>query len=303
MNQEDLLYAVQVGDYEQAKEALEKGLDPNFEKDYSLVDWAAQEGHTDIIKLLVRFGANVEGGAEENTPLNNAAGSGNLQVVEALLNCGADIENHRANSGTALSNAAVWGHCEIIDLLIARGANVNAFDSEGVTALGMLTSPRQEEVRQQLRAYNGRKRVIDSENLPQFINIANMVINLYEELGYSSLNDVEKVLVCVLIARMEINKFGFDSILQILPEKVQENVVESLKRIGAIRSAKLIQTALEIARKIARRDQPNSVSTKALLDKLGKSDAAFFDDEDKLLDLIERYIEENRAQLPTVYAR
>ena len=57
------------------------------------------------------------------TPLHEAANFGHLEIVNYLLDYGADID-HRGDAGiTPLIDAASCGHVQMMRLLIERGAN------------------------------------------------------------------------------------------------------------------------------------------------------------------------------------
>ena len=61
-------------------------------------------------------------------PIQIAAERGDLQIVELLLDSGADPDGGTVNYGwSALQLAAHWGHTEIVELLISRGAVVDIF--------------------------------------------------------------------------------------------------------------------------------------------------------------------------------
>lgn len=75
-----------------------------------------------------------------NTPLIAAAENGNVEVIELLIQKGANVNKPRdpENDGlTPLMAAAAGDHSEVVKVLIEAGANVNAADVEGMTALMM----------------------------------------------------------------------------------------------------------------------------------------------------------------------
>ena len=77
------------------------------------------------------------------TPLHWAAWYGNTDVVELLLDKGADIHSKwRRNGMTSLHYAAAYGQNEAVELLIARGADVNARNKYGGTPLSATTTGR-----------------------------------------------------------------------------------------------------------------------------------------------------------------
>lgn len=70
------------------------------------------------------------------TPLTQAALSGDIRLVKQLLAQGADINEKNALGFTALMDAAMNQHKPVVDVLLAEGADVNATRTEsGYTAL------------------------------------------------------------------------------------------------------------------------------------------------------------------------
>jgi len=67
--------------------------------------------------------------------LINAADKGDSEVVEALLDSGADINARDERNQTALHQAANRGHTPIVKLLLERGSDVNAKNLFGQTPL------------------------------------------------------------------------------------------------------------------------------------------------------------------------
>jgi ankyrin repeat protein len=104
-----LLFAAKNGDVVKAKLALADGAKPNF------ADW----------------------GNYGYTPLGGAASTGCLELVELLLNCGANINAQNHACITALMQAAGNNHIEVVRLLLNRGADVNLASYTGRTALSM----------------------------------------------------------------------------------------------------------------------------------------------------------------------
>ncbi|HQG27667.1 MAG TPA: ankyrin repeat domain-containing protein, partial [Candidatus Ozemobacteraceae bacterium] len=74
---------------------------------------------------------------QQATPLHFAAQSGNISIVRALLNAGADVNARNPQDITPLHLAAWDGNAEIVSLLLERGADVNRRNhrNEGMSAL------------------------------------------------------------------------------------------------------------------------------------------------------------------------
>ncbi len=95
---------------------------------------AAQYGKTEILKLLLDQGANIEVGDElGNTALHAAAEFGQLGAVKFLLDRGAQIEAEGKYGNTALHNAV--RHPAVVVELLKRGATINAKNSGELTPM------------------------------------------------------------------------------------------------------------------------------------------------------------------------
>jgi ankyrin repeat protein len=99
----------------------------------------------EIVRLLIDAGADPNAlstsqgtlpspGSE--TPLHYAASSDDVDVAEALIDGGADIEVPDGSIGTPLDNAVGYGCWHVARLLVARGARVDKAWHAG--ALGLL---------------------------------------------------------------------------------------------------------------------------------------------------------------------
>ena len=99
----------------------------------------------EIVWVLIDAGADpnalttsqgTEPGPGSETPLHYAASSDDVDVAEALIDAGADIEVPDGSIGTPLDNAVGYGCWHVARLLVARGARVDK--AWHAAALGML---------------------------------------------------------------------------------------------------------------------------------------------------------------------
>lgn len=170
-----LIMAARVGQVEVVKALLSKGAavdgkDTAYQQTPLMV--AARHGHTDVVNLLIERGANVaaqtrvgetpkfrlpssnsgskgagiirggwpERGERDPTPgaktaLLYASREGHLEIVKALLDAGANIEQADADGVTPLLMAVLNEQLKVATWLIEKGANVNATDWYGQTPL------------------------------------------------------------------------------------------------------------------------------------------------------------------------
>jgi ankyrin repeat protein len=78
----------------------------------------AEKGHKDIVQLLLNKGADLESKSNSGrTPLSWAAKSGDKDIVQLLLDKGADHELKEDYGQTPLSRTVLIGHKEIVQQL------------------------------------------------------------------------------------------------------------------------------------------------------------------------------------------
>jgi ankyrin repeat protein len=98
---------------------------------------AASKEKWEIAYYLLENGTdiNTQGQRRNYTPLMCAANSGNLAVIERLLDLGAVTNVQNEEGETALMYAVENGHLEIVEYLLKQGADVNTQNQQGETAL------------------------------------------------------------------------------------------------------------------------------------------------------------------------
>ena len=100
---------------------------------------ACSRGENDRVLDLIRAGADVNGEeGNPGAPLACASGCGRLGVVRILVKEGAKI-NHKDEDDLALNVAAWSGQDDVLEFLLSCGAKINATDNHGRTALATAT--------------------------------------------------------------------------------------------------------------------------------------------------------------------
>ncbi|CAE7705328.1 unnamed protein product [Symbiodinium sp. CCMP2592] len=145
-----LFETVRDGDLAEAKEALAK---VNMSELHSSLKQNAlffvaarrRRGCVLLAKLCIRQGVDLEQvDTNQQTPLFWAAASGNLAMLEFLLNFGFEVNFRDLNRKTALFFAISYKHWEAVNFLIERGASLDVRSTSGQKPRSMLKSAQHE---------------------------------------------------------------------------------------------------------------------------------------------------------------
>ncbi len=93
-------------------------------------------GGSQIVRALLQRGAaqvNAANNVKRCAALHMAARRGNVEVIEALLDCGADLEARDSAGDTPLRRAVNCNQLEAAKLLLARGADPHSKGSKALT--------------------------------------------------------------------------------------------------------------------------------------------------------------------------
>jgi ankyrin repeat protein len=123
---------------------------------WTAVMFAARRSNTDMMKLLLDHGCNIDArDVNGTTPLMTAIRSKQHDMVAYLINRGADLDLKDNWENTALMIAADAGEPASVRDLIAAGASVNIKNINGLTALSRAEQNNHNEVAQIIRNAGG----------------------------------------------------------------------------------------------------------------------------------------------------
>ncbi len=138
---QDISEAASTGDLVQLKALVEEDpLSVNFkdEQGRTPLHWASDGVRNDVLEYLVENGADVNAtDSDMVTPLHNLSYRGDVRAMEMLMENGADAEAQDSNGMVPLMYAAYAGHEEAAAALIRGGANVMSRNNAGGTAVDL----------------------------------------------------------------------------------------------------------------------------------------------------------------------
>mmetsp|Transcript_16851 Transcript_16851/g.28150 ORF Transcript_16851/g.28150 Transcript_16851/m.28150 type:complete len:254 (+) Transcript_16851:80-841(+) len=143
------LHAVQNKDFAKILTLYEKGhadLNAITNDGTSAIWMAAARGHTDIVKLLARLGANVNQCNKLGySPMMMAVHNNHIRTVRRLFEDGGHVNKRNMDGSTCVVVAASRGHAEMILLLKKIGGDLDRPNTEGVCPMLAAIKSRQKQ--------------------------------------------------------------------------------------------------------------------------------------------------------------
>ncbi len=130
--------AAEVGNTEMVQLLMLKGADIDAKDStsgFSPLFEAVCAGHVATTLALLAGGADVSIGTSELSVVHEAAGNGDVDILRAVIEYGADVNHVITSQTSALHCAAYNNQAQAIDVLIKAGAIIEARDSSGRTPL------------------------------------------------------------------------------------------------------------------------------------------------------------------------
>ena len=127
------------GDVESIEKLVDNQVNVNVKNENGMTPLmiATQNSHVQLVEVLIQAGADVNtfNSVTGDTSLIYASDSGQSSCMQKLLEYNAKVNIHGKNGDTALICAARNGHDKCLQVLIDTGANLNIQNNNGNTAL------------------------------------------------------------------------------------------------------------------------------------------------------------------------
>lgn len=134
------------------KELIARGADVNLasgpeEKCMTVLHFAAEGGHEEALKLLLKHGASVSARSTSlSTPFYRGARSGSKEALKILLDAGSDINAETWDHWTPLFEAISHGRRRIASQLLQWGADPTIMTLQGESTLILLKRSMNEKI-------------------------------------------------------------------------------------------------------------------------------------------------------------
>jgi hypothetical protein len=129
-----------------------------------MIHWAAQEGKTALVALLVKHGVDINSPYRPQAPdrpIASAAMGNHTDTVRWLVEHGSDLNWGQPSDDRVfcypLALAVQQGNLELVKLLVERGAYLNVLDRRAMTPLSWAIAFRRDEIEAYLRSRGAKQ--------------------------------------------------------------------------------------------------------------------------------------------------
>lgn len=136
-------------------------------RERALLTYAIENRQLEVTDYLLNKGADIEIQDGTKTPLMFASRYGNTDIVELLLDNGADVNSINDDRNTAFHYAAKYNNFEVLKLLYESGAKLNIPNNDQWTALDYSIINNRPRIRHYLDSIGCR---LFEKNLPDYFD-------------------------------------------------------------------------------------------------------------------------------------
>ena len=124
---------------------------------------ACLSGNKEILEILINYGADVEwSNLDGDKPIHLASACENVEVLVTLLSAGADMMSRGANGNYALHAAAFNPNVSVLKELLARGFDTTVLNDNEDTALHIAAGASRFDSREHIEALTIAGAMLDS---------------------------------------------------------------------------------------------------------------------------------------------
>lgn len=258
---EELVKSAANGDTQKCEESL-KRMDANVNGvfgGHTALQASSQNGHLEVIKILLRHQADVEVEDKDgDRAVHHAAFGDEPGVMELLAHAGADLNARNKRRQTALHIAVNKGHVGVVKTLLELGCHPSLQDSEGDTPLHDAISKKRDDMLTLLLDHNADIMLTNNNGFNALHHAAlrgnpsamwilllklprRWIVDEKKDDGYTALHlaalnnhvEVAELLVHHGKANMDLQNVNLQTALHLAVERQHTQIVRLLVREGA----------------------------------------------------------------------
>ncbi|KAF6734997.1 Ankyrin repeat family A protein 2 [Oryzias melastigma] len=124
------------------------------EEGFTPLMWAAAHGQIAVVEFLLQNGADPHLLAKgRESALSLACSKGYTDIVKMLIDCGVDVNEYDWNGGTPLLYAVHGNHVRCVEILLESGADPTMESDSGFNAMDMAVAMGHRNVQQVIEAH------------------------------------------------------------------------------------------------------------------------------------------------------